>query len=103
MNNKYIIEFKQLIKIGVPIFGSQMSYMLMGATDVMITDWLGYSSMLGFRYYISSRIGIDIKGGFMNNSYNEDNWRIQRQKATGPKMKVDDLPIFSLKLIYGLR
>ena len=75
----------------------------MGATDVMITDWLGYSSMLGFRYYLSSRIGVDVKGGFMNNSYNKDNWRIQRQKATGPKMKVDDLPIFSLKLIYGLR
>ena len=75
----------------------------MGATDVMITDWLGYSSMLGFRYYLSSRIGIDVKGGFMNNSYDEDNWRIQRQKATGPKMKVDDLPIFSLKVIYGIR
>ena len=75
----------------------------MGATDVMITDWLGYSSMLGFRYYLSSRIGIDVKGGFMNTSYDKDNWRIQRQKATGPKMKVDDLPIFSLKVIYGIR
>ncbi len=75
----------------------------MGATDVMITDWFGYSSMLGFRYYINSRIGVDVKGGFMNNSYKEENWRIQRQKVTGPKMKVDDLPIFSLKIIYGIR
>ena len=36
MINKYITEFKQLIKIGVPIFGSQLSYMLMGATDTII-------------------------------------------------------------------
>ena len=75
----------------------------MGATDVMITDWFGYSSMLGFRYYINSRIGVDVKGGFMNNSYKEENWRIQRQKVTGPKMKIDDLPIFSIKIIYGIR
>ena len=75
----------------------------MGATDVMITDWFGYSSMLGFRYYINSRIGVDVKGGFMNNSYKDKNWRIQRQKVTGPKMKIDDLPIFSLKIIYGIR
>ena len=75
----------------------------MGATDVMKTDWFGYSSMLGFRYYINSRIGVDVKGGFMNNSYKEENWRIQRQKVTGPKMKIDDLPIFSIKIIYGIR
>jgi MATE family multidrug resistance protein len=36
LNNKYIIEFKSLVKIGIPIFGSQMSYMLMGATDTII-------------------------------------------------------------------
>ena len=75
----------------------------MGATDVMISDWIGYSSLLGFRYYISSRIGVDVKAGFMNNQYKQSEWRIQRQKVTGPKMKIDDLPIFSIKVIYGIR
>jgi hypothetical protein len=75
----------------------------MGPTDVMISDWIGYSSMLGFRYYISSRMAVDLKGGFMNNSYKNDKWRIQRQPVTGPTMKIDKLPIFSLKFVYGIR
>ena len=75
----------------------------MGATDAMLNDWLGYSSMLGLRYYLSSRMAIDIKGGFMNNFYNEESWRVQRQKVNGPKMKIDDLPIFSMKFVYGIR
>ena len=75
----------------------------MGATDAMISDWIGYSSLLGFRYYINNRLGIDIKAGFMNNQYKASEWRIQRQKVTGPELKIDDLPIFSIKFIYGLR
>ena len=75
----------------------------MGATDAMLNDWLGYSSMLGLRYYLSSRMAIDIKGGFMNNFYNENSWRVQRQEVNGPKMKIDDLPIFSMKFVYGFR
>ena len=59
--------------------------------------------MLGLRYYISSRLALDIKGGFINNSYKDDKWRVQRQSVTGPKMKIDDLPIFSFKVVYGLR
>ena len=47
MNNKYIIEFKQLIKIGVPIFGSQMSYMLMGATDVIVAGRASANDLAG--------------------------------------------------------
>jgi len=45
--NKYIIEFKQLIKIGVPIFGSQMSYMLMGATDVIVAGRASANDLAG--------------------------------------------------------
>lgn len=47
MINKYIIEFKQLIKIGVPIFGSQMSYMLMGATDVIVAGRASANDLAG--------------------------------------------------------
>jgi MATE family multidrug resistance protein len=45
--NKYITEFKQLIKIGVPIFGSQLSYMLMGATDTIIAGRASSSDLAG--------------------------------------------------------
>ena len=47
MNNKYIIEFKQLVKIGIPIFGSQMSYMLMGAADTIIAGRASANDLAG--------------------------------------------------------
>ena len=47
MIDKYIIEFKQLIKIGIPIFGSQMSYMLMGATDVIVAGRASANDLAG--------------------------------------------------------
>ena len=75
----------------------------MGATDAMKSDWYGYTGMLGFRYYLFSRLALDIKGGFLNNSYKDEKWRVQRQSVKGPKMKIDDLPIFSFKVVYGLR
>jgi len=45
--DKYIIEFKQLIKIGIPIFGSQMSYMLMGATDTLVAGRASSADLAG--------------------------------------------------------
>ena len=75
----------------------------MGATDAMLNDWVGYSSMMGFRYYLSSRLALDIKAGFMNNSYKQDKWRLYKVSVKGPKMKIDDLPVFTFKVVYGLR
>ena len=75
----------------------------MNASDVMVSNWYGYGSMLGFRFYLSSRLAIDFKSGFMNNRYDEKKWELRDQKVVGPKMKIDGLPIFSLKVIYGLR
>ena len=75
----------------------------MNASDVMVSNWYGYGSMLGFRFYLSSRMSIDFKSGFMNNRYDEKKWELRGQKVVGPKMKIDGLPIFSLKVIYGLR
>jgi MATE family multidrug resistance protein len=47
LNNKYIIEFQNLVKIGIPIFGSQMSYMLMGATDTIIAGRASATDLAG--------------------------------------------------------
>ena len=47
MNNNYIIEFKNIVKIGIPIFGSQMSYMLMGATDTIIAGRASATDLAG--------------------------------------------------------
>ena len=69
MNNKYILEFKQLIKIGIPIFGSQMSYMLMGTADTIIAgrasanDLAGLAVGTAFAKSISFLRGLGPRGG----------------------------------------
>ena len=75
----------------------------LGATDAMINDWIGFSGMIGIRYYLSTRIGLDMKMGFMDNSYKNDKWRLQKKEVTGPIMKIDELPIFSFKVFYGFK
>ena len=44
---KYFFEFKKLIKIGVPIFGSQLSYALMGTTDTIIAGRASANDLAG--------------------------------------------------------
>ena len=84
-------------------FGDSKPVSDLGATDAMINDWIGFSGMIGIRYYLSTRIGLDMKMGFMDNSYKNEKWRLQKKKVTGPKMKIDELPLFSFKLFYGLK
>ena len=84
-------------------FGEGASLGTLKSTETMTSNWFGYSSILGFRYYITSRIAVDLKSGFMNHYYDEKKWRLNGQRVTGPKMKINDLPIFSLKFIYAIR
>ena len=44
---KYFLEFKQLINIGIPIFGSQLSYALMGTTDTIIAGRASANDLAG--------------------------------------------------------
>ena len=41
--------------------------------------------------------------GFLNNSYKKDRWRFQGKRVKGPDMKIDDIPIFTLKVVYALK
>ena len=84
-------------------FGDSNPVSDLGATDAMINDWIGFSGMIGIRYYLSTRIGLDMKMGFMDNSYKNEKWRLQKKEVTGPIMKIDELPIFSFKVFYGLK
>ena len=71
--------------------------------NTMVTDWLAYSGMLGYRYYIRPWIGIDIKMGFLNNNYKKNKWRFQGKTVKGPEMKIDEIPIFTFKVVYALK
>ena len=84
-------------------FGDSDPVSDLGATDAMINDWIGFSGMIGIRYYLSTRIGLDMKMGFMDNSYKNEKWRLQKKEVTGPKMKIDELPLFSFKVFYGFK
>ena len=84
-------------------FGDSDPLSELAGTDQLVNNWIGYSGMIGVRFYLSSRLGLDFKFGFMNNQYKQDEWLVQRNKVKGPAMKIDDLPIFSLRAIYGLK
>ena len=47
MTKKYLKEFKHLFNIGFPIFGSQLSYALMGTTDTIIAGRASASDLAG--------------------------------------------------------
>ena len=84
-------------------FGDESPMTKMTSTDAMRKNWIGYSGLIGVRYYLSSRLGIDVKAGFMNNGYKQDKWRLSGEKVKGPAMTIDDLPVFSFKLVYGIK
>ena len=84
-------------------FGDTDPLTELGGTDQMVNNWIGYSGMIGVRFYLSSRLGIDFKFGFMNNNYKQDKWAVQRNTVKGPAMKIESLPLFSLKAVYGLK
>ena len=87
----------------VSSFGQSASLGNLKASETMTSNWFGYSSVIGIRYYLTSRIALDLKSGFMNHYYNKNNWKLNSRSVTGPEMKITDLPIFSLKLVYGIR
>ncbi|MBL7013768.1 MAG: hypothetical protein ISR83_05070 [Candidatus Marinimicrobia bacterium] len=75
----------------------------LATTDAMRQDWMGYSGQIGFRYYLKTYLGLELKLGFMHNYYSEKNWRLQGNKITGPVYDIEKLPIFAFKVIYGLK
>lgn len=84
-------------------FGDEDPLSQVASENTMVTDWLGYSGMLGYRYYIRPWIGIDVKMGFLNNNYNKNKWRFQGKTVKGPEMKIDEIPIFTFKVVYALK
>ena len=81
-------------------FGDEDPLTQLGGTDVMLNNWLGYSGLIGIRYYLSPRTAIDFKLGFMHNGYKKDKWILQRNQVTGPDLSIIDLPLFTLKYNY---
>jgi hypothetical protein len=67
----------------------------------MTTYWFGFASFIGLRYYIRSWCAIDIKTGFMNNYYDNKNWKFQGKKVVGPEMTISGEPIVTVKVIFG--
>ena len=84
-------------------YGDEDPLSQVASENTMVTDWLGYSGMLGYRYYIRPWIGIDVKMGFLNNNYKKNKWRFQGKTVKGPEMKIDEIPIFTFKVVYALK
>lgn len=84
-------------------FGDSNPMSDMGTSNSMISDWFGTAGMIGIRYYLSSRLGLDVKMGFLHNYYSSDNWRLNNQTVKGPSMELDEIPIFAFNIVYGIK
>lgn len=73
---------------------------ILASLDVMRSDWLGFSSMVGFRYYLFTWMAADVKMGYMYQFYDYKKWRLQGLQVYGPEMSIDELPILSAKLVF---
>ena len=70
-------------------------------SDKMTTNWFGFASFIGLRYYVRSWWAIDIKTGYLTNYYDHESWKFQGKTVTGPVMNIDGLPILTVKVIFG--
>ncbi len=68
------------------------------SSEKMTTTWFGFTSMIGLRFYVFSWLALDVRSGFMNNWYDEKKWKFQGETVTGPKLKLDELPLFTFRL-----
>ena len=68
----------------------------------MTKSWLGFSSLVGFRYYFSRLLSVESKLGYFMSSYSEKNWKLEGEKVTGPLMEIGRLPILQVNLVIGI-
>ena len=84
-------------------FGDDNPLDQIASANSMKTDWLGYTGVIGLRYYIRTWLGLEFSVGFLNNNYKKDKWRLQGNDVKGPDMKINDLPVFTFKIVYALK
>ena len=73
----------------------------LSVSDEMTTTFLGITSSVGARYYIKPYLAVETQIGFMENYYSKDKWKFQDKDIKGPDINIEDLPLFSIGLVYG--
>lgn len=68
----------------------------------MTKSWAGFASHIGVRYYFSNLVSIEGKVGYYVSSYKETNWKLEGQKVTGPRMKINKLPVIQINAVLGI-
>jgi hypothetical protein len=68
---------------------------------VMYKNWLGFSSMIGGRYYLTSSMSIEGRIGYYRNFYSRKNWKLEKSNVIGPKLSIKNLPVFQIFYVIG--
>jgi len=100
--NISIIDEKSSADMDTLLSSYNNSSVNLSTGGTMKKTWLGFASHIGLRYYFSSLLSVEGKIGYYNSSYSENNWKLEGEKVTGPKMKIKELPIIQFNLIIGL-
>jgi hypothetical protein len=68
---------------------------------VMKKNWLGFSSFIGGRYYLSPSMSIEGRFGYYRNFYSRENWKLEKSNVIGPELSIKNLPIFQIFYVLG--
>ena len=68
---------------------------------VMYKNWLGFASMIGGRYYLTSSMSIEGRLGYYRNFYSRKNWKLEKSNVIGPKLSIKNLPVFQIFYVIG--
>lgn len=73
------------------------------SNEDMTSNWWGFVSEIGVRYYLLSWLAFDLRTGFMKNGYDYKEWKFHGEKVSGPEIKIGDLPLLTFQVVFKLR
>ncbi|NQU26674.1 MAG: hypothetical protein HQ528_00140 [Candidatus Marinimicrobia bacterium] len=67
----------------------------------IVNQFFGFASSVGVRYYVLSWLALDVKSGFMSNTYNNANWKQNGKKIPGPGLDLKKEAILTFRLMFS--
>ncbi len=71
------------------------------SSDEMTKTFFGFTSSIGFRIYLKPYLAVEVKIGFLDNYYKNDNWKFQGKAIKGPDIDINNMPLYTFRLVYG--
>ncbi len=67
----------------------------------IVNQFFGFTSSVGVRYYFLSWLALDVKSGFMSNTYKDANWKQNGKKIPGPGLDLNKEAMLTIRLMFS--